>query len=143
MITSSVGFSTIGGHVSASDASGSVQIISGGIYIKRNEGASADDSDYTVHGRRFTVRNKLQEALPASASSSPFIIDNASVNDGDVIIGTFMGLTGAGVGTLGLSASIHCFTTASIGGGFKFYIHNNKTTAIADDSDFTASFVVL
>ena len=54
-----------------------------------------------------------------------------------------MGLTGGGVGTLALSASIHCFTTASIVGGFKFYIHNNKTTEIANDSDFTASFVVL
>tara|TARA_R110001583_G_scaffold90800_1_gene232790 strand:+ start:696 stop:3146 length:2451 start_codon:yes stop_codon:yes gene_type:complete len=143
MITSSVGFSTIGGHLSASDASGSVQIISGGIYIKRFEGDSQDDSDYVVHGRRFTIKNKLQAALPASQSSGIFTVDNYSVNDGDVILGTFMGLTGGGVGTLALSASIHCFTTASIVGGFKFYIHNNKTTEIANDSDFTASFVVL
>jgi hypothetical protein len=54
-----------------------------------------------------------------------------------------MGLTGGGVGTLSLSASIHCFTTASLINGFAFYIHNNKSTPIADDSDFTASFVVL
>ena len=54
-----------------------------------------------------------------------------------------MGLTGAGVGTLALSSSIHCFTTASFNTGFKFYIHNNKTTEIANNSDFTASFVVL
>ena len=65
------------------------------------------------------------------------------VQDGDIIIGTFMGLTGAGVGTLALSSSIHCFTTASLNAGFKFYIHNNKTTEIANNSDFTASFVVL
>jgi len=142
MITSSVGFSTIGGHLSASDGSGSVQIISGGIYHQRIEGTSADDSDYTVHGRRFTVKNKLQAALPASESSAPFQVNNYSVQDGDVVLGSFMGLTEGG-GTLGLSASIHCFTTASVSRGFLFYIHNNNTTTIADDSEFTASFVVL
>ena len=143
IISSSTGLYTIGGFVSASDASGSVQIISGGIFHNRVEGASDDSENYTVHGRRFTVKNQLQTILPASQSSTIFTVNNASVQDGDVVIGTFMGLTGGGVGTLSLSASIHCFTTASLINGFAFYIHNNKSTPIADDSDFTASFVVL
>ena len=143
IISSSTGLYTIGGFVSASDASGSVQIISGGIFHNRVEGASDDSENYTVHGRRFTVKNQLQTILPASQSSTIFTVNNASVQDGDVVIGTFMGLTGGGVGTLSLSASIHCFTTSSLSRGFAFYIHNNKTTPIADDSDFTASFVVL
>jgi len=143
IISSSKGFYTIGGFVSASDASGSVQIISGGIHHSRIEGSSADSNQYTVHGRRFTVKNKLQAALPASQSSGIFTVNNHSVQDGDIVIGTFMGLTGAGVGTLALSSSIHCFTTSSLDAGFKFYIHNNKTTEIANNSDFTASFVVL
>ena len=143
IISSSKGFYTIGGFVSASDASGSVQIISGGIHHSRIEGSSADSNQYTVHGRRFTVKNKLQAALPASQSSGIFTVNNHSVQDGDIVIGTFMGLTGAGVGTLALSSSIHCFTTSSLNAGFKFYIHNNKTTEIANNSDFTASFVVL
>jgi len=102
-----------------------------------------DDEDYTVHGRRFVIQNQLQAALPASQSSGIFTVQNHSVNDGSVIIGTFMGGKGGGVSTLSTSASIHCFTTASMATGFKFYIHNNKTTEIANDTIFTASFVVL
>ena len=54
-----------------------------------------------------------------------------------------MGGAGGGSPILAQSASIHCFTTASLSTGFKFYIHNNKTTTIADDTVFTVSFVVL
>ena len=65
------------------------------------------------------------------------------MNDGDIVLGTFMGGAGGGSSILSTSASIHCFTTASLAAGFKFYIHNNKTTEIANDTVFTASFVVL
>ena len=142
MITSSVGFSTIGGHFSASDESGSVQIISGGIYHSKTIGSSNDNDQYTIHGRRFIIKNQLQSTLLASQSSGIFTVNNHSVNDGDVVIGTFMGGLG-GLSTLALSASIHCFTTASLSTGFKFYIHNNQSTNIADNTTFTASFVVL
>ena len=142
MITSSVGFSTIGGHFSASDESGSVQIISGGIYHSKTIGSSNNNDQYTIHGRRFIIKNQLQSTLLASQSSGIFTVNNHSVNDGDVVIGTFMGGLGS-LSTLALSASIHCFTTASLSTGFKFYIHNNQSTNIADNTTFTASFVVL
>ena len=131
-------------HIINTDDSGSVKLVSGGLYFENiTAGASADDSDYTVHGRRFTISNQLQAALPASQSSGIFTVQNHSVNDGSVVIGTFMGGAGGGSPILAQSASIHCFTTASLSTGFKFYIHNNKTTTIADDTVFTASFVVL
>ncbi len=131
-------------HIFTSDASGSVKLVSGGLYFTNSTtGVSADDSDYTVHGRRFTISNQLQATLPASQSSGIFTVQNHSVGDGSVIIGTFMGGAGGGSSILAQSASIHCFTTASMTTGFKFYIHNNKTTTIANDTIFTASFVVL
>ena len=130
-------------HIINTDDSGSIKLVSGGLYFETiATGESADDSDYTVHGRRFTIKNKLQAALPASQSSGIFTVQNYSVTDGSVIIGTFMGGAG-GPATLAQSASIHCFTTASLTSGFRFYIHNNKSTEIANDTMFTASFVVL
>ena len=105
--------------------------------------ASADAATYTVHGRRFTIKNQLQAALAANSSSALVTVTNNQVADGDIILGQFTGnMIGNEVATsLMYSASIHCFTTSSAA-GFKYYITNNYDAPILDNSGYTASFIV-
>ena len=105
--------------------------------------ASADAATYTVHGRRFTIKNQLQAAIPANSSSAVVTVTNNQVADGDIIMGQFSGLmVGGEIATsLMYSASINCFTTSSAA-GFKYYITNNYDAPILDNSGYTASFIV-
>tara|TARA_R110001583_G_scaffold35375_9_gene117765 strand:- start:560 stop:1090 length:531 start_codon:yes stop_codon:yes gene_type:complete len=108
-----------------------------GIVHTTTAAASADAATYTVHGKRFEVRNQLQAAINDDETSAPFVVTNASIASDSIVVG---GLSGVIAG--GLSESVmHAVVSGS--NTMRFMFTNAGGVAVADNMTFTASFVVL
>ena len=106
------------------------------VYSAVGTAASADAASYTVHGKKFKVKNKLQAAIADDETSGLFTVTNTDVNADSVVVGN---LSGTVVG--GLSESI-CHTIVTADNTMKFAFTNAGGITVADDTAFTASFAI-
>ena len=125
------------GYISASGGITSEHVMSAsGFNTTKNVAASADALSYIVNGRKVEVRNQVQATLSDGAFSF-FTLLNTSIAPDSIVLGSFTGNTaGAITGSIITAATIG-FYTASI------QIHNESGEAVADDTPYTASFIVL
>ena len=125
-------------HISASGniiASGFVSASS--INISTTTAATADAAHYSVNGSRVEVRNQLQEGLE-NGTFAKFELRNTSINAGSIVLGSFTG----NHSDTNMSGSI--ITAATIGNSTaSIFIHNETGGNIANDTPFTASFIVM
>tara|TARA_R110000744_G_scaffold53939_3_gene114844 strand:+ start:15378 stop:15950 length:573 start_codon:yes stop_codon:yes gene_type:complete len=145
VIKGNVTFSSASLHLSHSSitSSGNFYFESASVginYINITEKASVDAAAITVSGRRFTVKNKLQAALNGSHSIG-VVITNNEVAEGDIVLGQFVGGVGSTATEIHESCSLTTFTTGS--GTFTMKIHNISNAPILDNSNYTASFIVI
>ena len=107
-----------------------------GFNTTKNLAASADALFYTVNGRKVEVINQLQATLSDGAFSF-FELRNTSIAADSIVLGSFTGNTaGAITGSMITAATIGQYTAA-------IQIHNETGEAVADDTTYTASFIVL
>ena len=132
------GHITASGNISASGdiiASGFVSASS--INISTTTAATADAAHYSVNGSRVEVRNQLQEGLE-NGTFAKFELRNTSINAGSIVLGSFTG----NHSDTNMSGSI--ITAATIGNSTaSIFIHNETGGNIANDTPFTASFIVM
>ena len=112
---------------------------SSGISLTEVVAASVDAATVTVHGKKVTVKNKLQGSIADGAQSAAFTVTNNSVDTNSVVVGNIAGDTSL---ICGLSGSILQILN-SADNTFKFAFQNETAVAVPDDTPFTASFVVL
>jgi len=119
------------GNISSSE-----DIVAKGFNTGKTLGNSFDGLHYTVDGRKVEVRNQLQAELVDGAFAT-LELRNASIAHDSIVLGSFTGNTvGAITGSIITVATIAA-NTGSV------QIHNETGIAIADDTGFTASFIVL
>jgi hypothetical protein len=106
------------------------------INITKATAASADSATYTVNGSKVEVRTQLQAQLN-DGTFAAFTLQNTSISTDSVVIGAFTGGTVGAITASFISANTIAASTAS------FRIHNETGGNIANDTGFTASFVVL
>ena len=90
-------------------------------------------------GNKFTVQNQLQAAIADGDTSALFTVGNTSVNTDSVIYGTLNGTTTLIGGLSQSSLNIHVNAANSMSFCFA---DGEGGQIIADDTPFTASFVV-
>ena len=93
----------------------------------------------TATGHKFTVQNQLQGAIADGDTSALFTVVNSSINTDSVIYGTLNGTTTL-VGGLSQS-SLNIYIPSANSMSFCFTDGEGGET-IADDTSFTASFVI-
>ena len=106
------------------------------INITKATAASVDSATYAVNGSKVEVRTQLQAQLN-DGTFAAFTLQNTSISADSVVIGAFTGGTVGAITTSFISANTIAASTAS------FRIHNETGGNIANDTGFTASFVVL
>jgi|TARA_R110001592_G_scaffold310306_1_gene584847 hypothetical protein len=102
--------------------------------------SSVDAAAVTISGRRFMIQNVLQVALKGS-SSVEVIVTNNEVDEMDIVMGTLYGHSQATTTSIIKSCSLSCYTTGS--GKFVYKITNDYNAPILDNSEYSASFVVI
>ena len=102
--------------------------------------ASVDAAAVTISGRRFMIQNVLRAALPGSHSIE-VVVTNNEVEEMDVVMGTMYGHSQATVTSVIKSCSLSCYTTGS--GKFVYKLTNDHLSPILDNSEYSASFVVI
>ena len=102
--------------------------------------SSVDAAAVTISGRRFMIQNVLQAALKGS-SSVEVIVTNNEVDEMDIVMGTLYGHSQATTTSIIKSCSLSCYTTGS--GKFVYKITNDYNAPILDNSEYSASFVVI
>jgi hypothetical protein len=125
------------GYISASGGITSEHVMSAsGFNTTKNLAASADALSYIVNGRKVEVRNQVQATLSDGAFSF-FELRNTSIAADSIVLGSFTGNTaGAITGSMITAATIAQYTAA-------IQIHNETGEAVADDTTYTASFIIL
>jgi hypothetical protein len=99
-------------------------------------GTSADSITYTVNGRKVEMKNQLSSSL-SDGDFASFTLFNSSIAANSIILGSFTGNTAGAI-----TGSI--ITVATVGASTgSIQIHNETGGAIADDTGFTASFILL
>ena len=106
------------------------------INITKATAASVDSATYAVNGSKVEVRTQLQAQLN-DGTFAAFTLQNTSISADSVVIGAFTGGTVGAITASFISANTIAASTAS------FRIHNETGGNIANDTGFTASFVVL
>ena len=99
-------------------------------------GASVDSATYTVNGDKVEVRTQLQAEL-ADGIFAAFRLHNTSIATDSIVMGAFTGGTVGAITASFISANTISARTSS------FRIHNETGVAIANNTGFTASFVIL
>tara|TARA_R110000796_G_scaffold247520_1_gene373012 strand:+ start:246 stop:773 length:528 start_codon:yes stop_codon:yes gene_type:complete len=137
----SVAGQTVFTNTSGVSFSGSLTLLTGSAGIEHivTTTGSADAATYTIHGKRFEVRNQLQAGISDDDTSAPFVVTNASIASDSIVVGNLSGNTN-NIG--GLSESV-MHTVVSGSNTMKFMFTNAGGVAVADNAVFTASFVVL
>ena len=103
--------------------------------------ASVDDPHCgSVTGTKFTVQNQLQAAIADGDTSALFTVGNEFINTDSVIMGNINGVTTLIGGLSQSSLNIHVNADNSM--SFCF-VDGEGGETIADDTGFTASFVIL
>jgi len=125
------------GHISASGDIVSDAFLSGsGFNTTKNFAASADAFSYSVNGRKVEVRNQLQAQLN-DGTFTHLELRNTSIATDSIVLGSFTGNTATNITGSIITAATTALYTASI------QIHNETGENIANDTAFTASFIVL
>lgn len=106
------------------------------VLTTRTIGASVDSDTYTAHGSKVEVRSQLQAQLD-DGTFAAFRLHNNSIAAESIVMGAFTGGTAGAITASFISANTIGANTAS------FRIHNETGGNIANDTGFTASFVVL
>ena len=104
--------------------------------IVKTTGASVDSATYTVNGDKVEVRTQLQAEL-ADGIFAAFRLHNTSIATDSIVMGAFTGGTVGAITASFISANTISARTSS------FRIHNETGVAIANNTGFTASFVIL
>ena len=125
------------GYISASGDIVSDAFFSGsGFNTTKNFAASADAFSYSVNGRKVEVRNQLQAQLN-DGTFTHLELRNTSIATDSIVLGSFTGNTATNITGSIITAATTALYTASI------QIHNETGENIANDTAFTASFIVL
>ena len=120
----------------AGNITASGDITADGFVLPINVPASIDSKDFTAHGNKIQMKNRLQSAI-VDGSNQTFTIVNNKVTEDSVIYGNFIIKSNM----MGLSQSIiQCHVDS---GSFDMVIHNESGFAISNNTPFTASFVVM
>ena len=125
-------------HVTSITSSGTISssiVNTHQLNIVKTTGASVDSATYTVNGRKVEVRTQLQAQLN-DGTFAAFRLHNTSIATDSVVMGSFTGNTVGAITASFISANTIAASTAS------FRIHNETGGNIANDTGFTASFVV-
>jgi len=123
--TSSFGFISASGNISAN-----------GFNTVKQTAASADAFSYSVNGRKVEVRNALQAQLN-DGTFTHLELRNTSIATDSIVLGSFTGNTATNITGSIITAATTALYTASV------QIHNETGENIANDTAFTASFIVL
>ena len=111
------------------------------VIFDNNTIASVDDPHCgSVTGTKFTVQNQLQAAIADGDTSALFTVGNEFINTDSVIMGNLNGVTTLLGGLSQSSLNIHVNANNSM--SFCF-VDGEGGETIADDTPFTASFVIL
>ena len=119
------------GHISASG-----KVSASGFDTVITTAASADAFSYSVNGRKVEVRNQLQAQLN-DGTFTHLELRNTSIATDSIVLGSFTGNTATNITGSIITAATTALYTASI------QIHNETGENIANDTAFTASFIVL
>ena len=122
--------------VTASIVSASGEITSAGFNTHVTPIASVDAIAFIANGRKVEVKNQLQGSL-ADGAFAEFELLNTSITTSSIVLGAFVGNTAGPI----TGSIITVAATASGGGAVQF--HNETGQTIADDTAWTASFIVL
>ena len=98
--------------------------------------AATDAAHYTIHGSKVEVRNQLQAQLDDGAFAA-LELRNDTIASDSIVLGSFTGNTAGQITGSIITAATTGAKTASI------QIHNETGANIANDTTFTASFVVI
>tara|TARA_R110002012_G_scaffold171683_4_gene336562 strand:+ start:3536 stop:4384 length:849 start_codon:yes stop_codon:yes gene_type:complete len=129
--------SAIISNISGSSISASTNLyVAGALKINKTTGASVDANTYSANGTKVEVRTQLQAQLN-DGTFAHFYLLNTSVATDSIIVGSFTGGTAGAITASLLSANPIAASTAS------FRIHNETGGNVADNTGFTASFVIL
>ena len=124
-------------NISGSSISASTNLyVAGALKINKTTGASVDANTYSANGTKVEVRTQLQAQLN-DGTFAHFYLLNTSVATDSIIVGSFTGGTAGAITASLLSANPIAASTAS------FRIHNETGGNVADNTGFTASFVIL
>lgn len=131
------GVSTFTGDITASaNISASGEVTSAGFNTHVTPVASVDNTVFVANGRKVEVKNALQSSL-ADGDFARFELMNTSITTSSIVLGAFVGNTAGPI-----TGSIITVATTSSGGGH-IQFHNETGQTIADDTAWTASFIVL
>ena len=119
------------GHISASG-----KVSASGFDTRIIAAAEADAFHYSVNGRKVEVRNKLQAQLN-DGTFTHLELRNTEIATDSIVLGSFTGNTATNITGSIITAATTALYTASI------QIHNETGENIANDTAFTASFIVL
>ena len=98
--------------------------------------AATDAAHYTIHGSKVEVRNQLHAQLDDGAFAA-LELRNDTIASDSIVLGSFTGNTAGQITGSIITAATTGAKTASI------QIHNETGANIANDTTFTASFVVI
>ena len=98
--------------------------------------SSVDQVNMSQNGRKVIVKNQLQAQLNDGAFAE-FKLLNTSIATDSIVLGSFIGNTAGVITGSIITAATTAASTASI------QIHNETGGNIANDTAFTASFIVL
>ena len=98
--------------------------------------SSVDQVNMSQNGRKVIVKNQLQAQLNDGAFAE-FRLLNTSIATDSIVLGSFIGNTAGVITGSIITAATTATSTASI------QIHNETGGNIANDTAFTASFIVL
>ena len=119
------------GHISASG-----KVSASGFDTVITTAASSDTFSYSVNGRKVEVRNQLQAQLN-DGTFTHLELRNTEIATDSIVLGSFTGNTATNITGSIITAATTALYTASI------QIHNETGENIANDTAFTASFIVL
>jgi len=133
---------SVSGNVTASgniSASGTVECTS--VILQHSQPGTSVDAAHcgSTIGNKFTIKNQLQAAIADGDTSALFTVGNTDINTDSVIYGTLNGTTTLIGGLSQSSLNIHVNAANSM--SFCF-VDGEGGETIADDTPFTASFVV-
>ena len=101
------------------------------------EAAKADANFYIINGRKVEVRNQLQSSIGDGAFQR-LELRNTSIKNDSIVLGGFIGNTAGDITASIITAAV---TKGPYTASITFY--NESGVTIADDTPYTASFIVL
>ena len=131
------GDSVFTGHITSSgNISASLEVSARGFNTRITTGTTQDTPSYQINGRKVEMLNMLQDTLQ-TGSFAKFTLTNTSIAANSIVLGAFTGGTSGPI----TGSIITCATTAANSASIQF--HNSTGQTITNNTQFTASFIVL